>query len=208
MEAQEMKQLTLVVKDEQSAIQWLRQTLDEKPQTRQQLHPEFTQEITGWDKHEEELELKTLLEENFLQYDGTGEVPDQILELLHREHPELRDLDPDNDRLLEKANGRWYVPDPGKSEDVEKMRRKELLKTFEEYRGSDVDTLKTFRSEAVRVGFEAAWQEGNYRAILEVAHKIKDDFLQEDQKLLMYRDQAEMRIEDFDETDGLPLFEN
>jgi hypothetical protein len=208
MEAQEMKQLTLVVKDEQSAIQWLRQTLNEEPQTRQDLHPQFIQEITGWDDHEEGLELRTLLEENFLKYDGAGEVPEQILGDLQREHSELRDLDPNDDRLQKKAEGRWYVPDPDKSKDVEQMRRKELLKTFDEYRASEIDTLKTFRSEAVRVGFEAAWQEGNYRAILEVSHKIKNDILEEDPKLLMYRDQAKMRIEDFDETDGLPLFEN
>lgn len=207
MEAKEMKQLTLVVKDEQTAIQWLRQTLEEMPQTRQQLHPDFTQEITGWDKHEEQLELKTLLEENFLQYDGTGDVPDQIREALQQKHTELRDLDADNDRLQEEAKGRWYVPDPAKSEDVEKMRRKELLKTFEEYRASDAETLKTFRSEAVRAGFQAAWQAGNYRAILEVARKIEDDVLEEDPKLLMFRDQAEMRVEDFEQTDGLPLFE-
>jgi hypothetical protein len=99
------------------------------------------------------------------------------------------------------------VPDPGKAEDVEKMRRKELLKTFEEYRASDAKTLKTFRSEAVRAGFQDAWQRNDYRAILEVARKIKNDVLEEDPKLLMYRDQAEMRVEDFDQTDGLPLFE-
>lgn len=208
MEAQEMKQLTLVVKDEQTAIQWLRQALDEMPQTRQQLHPDFTQEVTGWDKHEEQLELKTLLEENFLQYDGTGDVPSQISEALQQKHIELRDLEADDDRLQEEAEGRWYVPDPAKSDDVEKMRRKELLNTFEEYHASDADMLKTFRSEAVRAGFQAAWQDGSYRAILEVARKIEDDVLEEDPKLLMFRDQAEMRIEDFEQTDGLPLFEN
>jgi hypothetical protein len=207
MEAQDMKQLTLVVKDEQSAIQWLRQTLDEMPQDAQSLHPKFTQEMVGWDKHEEPLELRTLLEENFLKYDGTGLVPEQIREALQREHPELGDLDADDDRLQEEAKSRWYVPDPGKAEDVEKMRRKELLKAFEEYRASDAKTLKTFRSEAVRAGFKDAWQRNDYRAILEVARKIKDDVLEEDPKLLMYRDQAKMRVEDFDQTDGLPLFE-
>lgn len=207
METQEMCQLTLVVKDEQSAIQWLRQALDEEPRTRQQLHPDFTQEVTGWDKSEEPLELKTLLEENFLQYDGTGDVPSQIRDALVQAHPELRDLDTDNDRLQSEAENRWYVPDPDKAEDVEQMRRKELLKIFEEYRASSANTLKTFRSEAVRAGFQAAWQNGNYRTILEVAHKIKDDIIEEDPKLLMYRDQAEMRVEDFDPTDGLPLFE-
>lgn len=208
METQEMKQLTLVVKDEQSAIQWLRQTLNEMPQDAQTIHPKFTQEMVGWDKHEEPLELRTLLEENFLKYDGTGAVPEQICEALQREHPGLRDFDAEDDRLQEEAKNRWYVPDPGKAEDVEKMRRKELLKTFEEYRTSDANTLKTFRSEAVRAGFKDAWQRNDYRAILEVAYKIKDNVLEEDPKLLMYRDQAEMRVDDFDQTDGLPLFED
>jgi hypothetical protein len=53
-----------------------------------------------------------------------------------------------------------------------------------------------FRLEAVRAGFKKAWQEKSeegYRTIIEVAHKIPEDVLQEDPKLLMWYDQAVTR---------------
>jgi hypothetical protein len=62
-------QASLFVLDEATAIQWLRQTLTEKHQTFQQLHPHFMQEISGWSKNETQLELGVLLEQNFLKDD-------------------------------------------------------------------------------------------------------------------------------------------
>jgi len=78
MSVREVLQLEIWVKDEASAIQWLKQQLTRKPQTFQELHPQFLKEIGGWQKHEKPLELMELLEENFLCYDGKGEVPSQI----------------------------------------------------------------------------------------------------------------------------------
>jgi predicted RNA-binding Zn-ribbon protein involved in translation (DUF1610 family) len=63
-----IKSAELFVLDEATAIQWLRQTLQDKPQTFQQLHPHFMQEISGWNKNEKQLELSVLLEQNFLKY--------------------------------------------------------------------------------------------------------------------------------------------
>ncbi len=68
-------QLQLFVIDESSAIQWLRQNLTKKPQTFQDIHPQFMKELGGWQKHEKQLELSDLLEQNFIRYDGKGEVP-------------------------------------------------------------------------------------------------------------------------------------
>ena len=62
------RELTLMVIDEASAIQWLKQQLSRKPQTFQELHPQFMKEIGGWQKHEKTLELSDLLEQNFLIY--------------------------------------------------------------------------------------------------------------------------------------------
>jgi predicted RNA-binding Zn-ribbon protein involved in translation (DUF1610 family) len=62
-----VKNTELFVLDEATAIQWLRQTLQDKPQTFQQLHPHFMQEISGWNKKEKQLELSILLEQNFLK---------------------------------------------------------------------------------------------------------------------------------------------
>ncbi|GHT83383.1 hypothetical protein FACS1894137_04330 [Spirochaetia bacterium] len=62
-----IKGAELFVLDEATAIQWLRQTLEEKPQTFQQINPHFMQEISGWSKNEKSLELFILLEQNFLK---------------------------------------------------------------------------------------------------------------------------------------------
>jgi len=136
MKVKEVLQLQLFVTDEASAIQWLKQQLTKKPQTFQELHPQFLKEIAGWQKHEKPLELSELLEQNFLRYDGKGEVPSQIHSYLSSNFKELRNLPKDDERLRAKAKDRWYVPDPNKTSDLEKLRERALLREFEEYRES------------------------------------------------------------------------
>jgi DNA modification methylase len=183
-------QLELFVIDESSAIQWLKQQLVKKPQTFQELHPQFLKEIGGWQKHEKPLELSELLEQNFLRYDGKGEVPNQIHSYLSTNFKELRNLPKDEESLRAKGKDRWYVPDPNKAGDLEKLRERSLLKEFEEYRASSQKRLKVFRLEAVRAGFKKAWQERDYPTIITVARKIPENVFQEDPKLLMWYDQA------------------
>lgn len=190
MTVKEVLQLQLFVIDEASAIQWLKQQLTRRPQTFQELHPRFFKEIGGWQKHEKPLELSELLEQNFLRYDGKGEVPSQIHSYLSTSFKELRNLPKDDERLRAKAKDRWYVPDPNKAGDLEKLRERALLREFQEYRESTQRRLKVFRLEAVRAGFKKAWQERDYATIIAVARKIPEDVLQEDPKLLMWYDQA------------------
>jgi len=194
MKVKEVLQLQLFVTDEASAIQWLKQQLTRKPQTFQELHPQFLKEIGGWQKHEKQLELSELLEQNFLRYDGKGEVPSQIHSYLSSNFKELRNLPKDDERLRAKAKDRWYVPDPNKASDLEKLRERALLREFEEYRESKQKRLKVFRLEAVRAGFKKAWQERDYATIIAVARKIPENVLQEDPKLLMWYDQAFTRM--------------
>ena len=59
-------QQSLFISDEASAIEWLRQLLRDKPQSFQDINPQFMKEISGWSKNEVGLELSTLLEQNFL----------------------------------------------------------------------------------------------------------------------------------------------
>ncbi|WP_343422498.1 DNA methyltransferase [Candidatus Flexifilum breve] len=190
MTATEVMQLTLFVTDEASAIQWLKQQLTKKPQSFQDLHPQFMRQIGGWSKHEMSLELRDLLEQNFLVYDGAGEVPSQIHAYLSTNYKDLRNLAKDDPRLREEAADRWYVPDPNKAGDLEKLRERALLREFAEYRESKARKLKVFRLEAVRAGFKKAWGDRDYATILAVAEKIPDAVLQEDPKLLMWYDQA------------------
>jgi DNA modification methylase/predicted RNA-binding Zn-ribbon protein involved in translation (DUF1610 family) len=190
----EVLQLQLFVTDESSAIQWLRQQLLKKPQTAGELKPQFMQEIGGWQKTEKLLELDELLEQNFLRYDGNGEVPNQIHSYLSTNFKDLRNLPKDDEGLRTKGKDRWYVPDPNKAEDLEKLRERSLIKEFEDYRTSSQKRLKIFRLEAVRVGFKKAWQERDYATIITVARKIPENVLQEDPKLLMWYDQAITRM--------------
>ncbi|HBP90843.1 MAG TPA: DNA methylase [Nitrospiraceae bacterium] len=196
MTVRDMLQLELFVTDESSSIQWLRQQLIKKPQTFQELHPQFLKEISGWQKHEKPLELSELLEQNFLRYDGNGEVPNQIHSYLSTNFKELRKLPKGNESLRTKGKDRWYVPDHNKAGDLEKLRERSLLKEFEEYRSSTQKRLKVFRLEAVRTGFKKAWQERDYATIITVARKIPENVLQEDPNLLMWYDQAITRTGD------------
>ncbi|MBS3985815.1 MAG: hypothetical protein KGZ66_09505, partial [Selenomonadales bacterium] len=190
-----VEQLQVFITGEASAIQWLKQQLGPKPQTFQEIHPQFMQELGGWQKFEQSLELSELLEQSFLRYDGKGEVPSQIHSYLSTNFKDLRNLPKDHEALRAKAKDRWYVPDPNKAGDLEKLREKALLKEFADYVviAARERRLKVFRSEAVHAGFKKAWQERDYATIIAVARKIPDAILQEDAKLTMWYDQAMTR---------------
>jgi len=193
MTSGELKQMAMFVSDEASAIQWLRQLIREKPQTFSDVNPHFMQQLGGWSKNEAQLDLRELLNQNFLCYDGKGPVPEQIHAYLSTNWKELRNLPKDDPALVTKARDRWYVPDPNKAGDLEKLREKALLKEFEEYKAAK-KKLKVFRLEAVRAGFKKAWQERDYAVIVAVADKIPNNVLEEDPKLLMWYDQAVTRM--------------
>ena len=190
MAASDVAQLEIFVRDEATAIQWLRQQLLRKPQSFQDLHPHFLRQLRGQLKHEKLPELSDMLEQNFLPYDGSGEVPSQIHAYLSTNYKDLRNLPKDHPTLQAKAAGRWYVPDPKKAADVELRRNQLLLREFEEYRDSRQRRLKLFRLEAIRAGFFRAHQDGNYTTIIQIAEKLPPTVLHEDQKLMLWYDQA------------------
>lgn len=181
------------VDDEASAVDWLRFLLKEKPQTFQDIHPQFIKAIGGWKKTEKSLELKELLEDNFYCYEGKGEVPSQIHSYLSTNWQEFRNLSKSSQDLMAKAKDRWCVPDPKDAAQIDQMREKRLLKEFELYK-AEKKKLKIFRLEAVRAGFKKAWQERDYTTIVGVADKIPNNILEEDPKLLMWYDQAVTRM--------------
>jgi len=195
----ELRQISLFVTDEDSAIQWLRLQLQNKPQTFQELQPQFMPISRGWAKHEKEIELKELLEDNFLKYDCIGPVPAQIWSWLLKSpkmREKMKELTPEtaDSSLKSEARDRWYVPDPARAQDLERVREKGLLKEFEEYRNHVGKKLRVFRTEAVRTGFKKLWSEKDYRGIIQVAEKLSEKVIQEDPKLLMYYDNALTRL--------------
>jgi len=160
LEVSEVEQLQLFVNDEKSAIQWVRQQFHDEPMTYSQLQPLYMREAQKvWEKYEEPLELRTILEQNF----------------------------------VENSDGTWRVPDSKKEADLEQLRNRVLMKEFQQY----LDTkgkLKIVRTEALRAGFKESWQKKDYTTIVQMAKRIPDAVIQEDQALLMYFDNASLML--------------
>ena len=192
---QRIEQLALLVIDEKSAIEWLRLQLKARPRTFSAIHPDFVRELGGWQRHEQLLELSTLLEQNFLCYDGEGEVPCQIHGYLSSNYKDARKRPKDDSTLRKRARDRWYVPDVNKATDLERLRERTLLREFQTYREPSLRRLTKFRLEAVRAGFRHAWGKGDYDTILDIARRVPDKVLREDLQLLMWYDQAKRRKE-------------
>ena len=196
IQAAQPPQMEMFVADERSAIDWLTDFLRKRPSTYQEVHPEFTTQLgAGWKKHETRPELSALLEDNFLRYDASGDVPSQIHNYLSTNFHDMRNLEKLDPRLKAKAKDRWFVPDPNKAQDLEKKREKALLKEFEVYRIAPGRRLKEFRLEVLRAGFKSAWAARDFKTIIEIAQKVPEEALQEDEKLLFWYDSALTRME-------------
>src|SRR5690606_5953784 len=84
-------QMELFISDEKSAIDWLTDFLKRRPSTYQEIHPEFISQLGGgWKKHESKPELSKLLEDNFIIFQGDGDVPSQIHSYLSTNYKDLR----------------------------------------------------------------------------------------------------------------------
>lgn len=215
-------QMSIFVEDEKSAIDWLRGFLKSRPSSYQDIQPEFMQTLgASWKKFETRPELQLLLEQNFLQFQGEGDVPSQIHSYLSTQNKDLRNLPKDDLRLRNRAKDRWYVPDPAKAVDVESLRNKRLLQEFWELcdeaginrpEPGDVNQktlpmatppavkkgrkkLKEVRTEAVRIGFKECFAAKDYNTILSLAEHLPTNVIDEDEQLQMIHDMAEMRAE-------------
>ncbi len=116
----------------------------------------------------------------------------QLQQARHEQLPELMVILEQN--FLQDEEGRWYVPDPNKASDLEKIRNKTLLREFNQYLEGK-KKLKQFRTEAVRAGFADAWQRKDFETIVKVANRLPETTLQEDPDLLMYYDNASLRAD-------------
>ena len=158
LEVKQIEQHELFVSDEKSAIRWVRRQLSQTPMTYQQVSPLYMQEAQRvWEKHEQPLELRTILEQNF----------------------------------VEDEKGKWCVPDPKNEVHLEQLRHRALLKEFQQYLDTKAK-LKIVRTEALRVGFKDCWQKKDYATIVQMAKRVPEAVIQEDQALLMYFDNASL----------------
>lgn len=93
--------------------------------------------------------------------------------------------------FLQDNQGRWYVPDPKKASDLEQLRRRALLKEFESYQAANTP-LTRFRSEAIRAGFDDAWDRRDFDLIVKVGKRLPAEALVDDPTLRYYLDNAEL----------------
>ena len=63
------------------------------------------------------------------------------------------------------------------------------------YQATTGGGLKEFRLKVLRAGFKAAWTAKDYKTIISIAQRIPEEALQEDEKLLLWYDQALTRTE-------------
>lgn len=110
----------------------------------------------------------------------------------YEDMPELSVMLDEN--FIQDDKGCWYIPDRTKEGDVAKLREKNLWKEFESYMNSK-GKLKRFRSEAIRLGFSRLWKDKNYQAIVDMAERLPEQTIQEDDKLLMYYDISLSRVQ-------------
>lgn len=102
---------------------------------------------------------------------------------------------PDLKALLEAScvtdsEGRWYVPDPKKEADLEKLRKRQLLNEFATY-ATARGPLRHFSLAAIRAGFSDAWERREFASIVSVGRRLPADAFAADERLLFYIDNAE-----------------
>lgn len=92
--------------------------------------------------------------------------------------------------FVQDGQDRWYVPDPKKAEDMEKVRERSLLREFEQYIASQ-GKLTKFRTEAIQAGFRDAWGHRDFARIVAVGHRLPEELFTEEPGLFQYLKVAE-----------------
>jgi hypothetical protein len=105
----EVEQLSIFVRDEKSAVQWVRNELEQQPHTLGELTPKFMQASQDWGQHEVMPELRDLLQQYFIREDDESWVVP----------------DPDNEKHLEEVRRKAML-----REFMEYVRRPGQLKLF------------------------------------------------------------------------------
>lgn len=153
-----------VIESESDAIQWIKEKLTEKPLKYQDIQPDYRKAYTINRKGEVEVELKDVLEENFIQEaDGSWRIPDMN---------EQKDRDALRTKALLKV---W--------EDY-----------CTQIETGKVKKLKDVRLEAVKAGFKDCYQKKDFKRIVTIGDKIPENLLTEDETLLNYYDIASSKV--------------
>jgi hypothetical protein len=161
-------------------------------------NPEFIQlSILISSEQDGVLWLKNLLSDKSLAYQDIQPLWMQALAGARKGDviPELAAILDDN--FLKDDVGKWFVPNPEKEADLEKLRTKRLLKQFETYKAEAFKPkgkIKEVRVEALRAGFKEAYQEKDFKTIVQIGDRIPNNLLMEDEVLLQFYDIAVSRV--------------
>ena len=107
----------------------------------------------------------------------------------HEKRLELQTILDQN--FVKETDGKWQNPDPKNEAHLEQLRNRDLLREFQQYLEAK-GKLKVVRTEALRAGFKECWQNKDYTTIVNMAKRLPDAIIQEDQALLMYFDNASL----------------
>jgi hypothetical protein len=105
--------------------------------------------------------------------------------------PDLKELLEGN--FLQDDSGRWYVPDPKRAEDLDRLRANTLIKEFASYLDSK-GKLNRFRSEAIYAGFKEAWARRDYATIASVGGRLPEELYADEPGLHHYYKVAESQL--------------
>lgn len=160
----EFVSLALIVASEAEGIAWLNRQLEEKPQTYQELQPEWMMALSTPKKGDRMPELMDILEENFIkQDDGTWRKPD-----------------------AERAADLEIMR--------QKKMAKEFALYAEQAVKPKAKRMKDCRLEVLRYGFKDCYKRKDYATIVSVGDHIQESLLLEDEMLLQYYDNAVERL--------------
>ena len=149
-----------LIETESDAIQWIKEKLEEGPLKYQDLQPDYRKAYAMNRKGEVQIELRDVLEENFIQQDdGAWRIPN-LNEQKDREILRIK-------ALLKIWEDYCTQVESGK-----------------------VKKLKDVRLEAVKAGFKECYQKKNFKQIVTMGNKIPENLLTEDEMLLNYYDIA------------------
>lgn len=152
--------LTLFVSSEAEGIAWLNRELEQKPQTYQEIQPEWMKAMVTPKKGDRLPELMEILEENFIKDDDD------------------RWRKPDAERAADLEIMR------------QKKMTKEFALYAEQANKPKAKRMKDCRLEVLRYGFKDCYKRKDYATIIAVGDHIQESLLLEDEFLLQYYDRA------------------
>lgn len=153
-----------LIETESDAVQWVKEKLEENPLKYQDLQPDYRKAYATNRKGEIQIELRDVLEENFIQQDdGAWRIPN---------------LNEQKDREILRTKALLKIWEDYCSQ-VE---------------SGKVKKLKDVRLEAVKAGFKDCYQKKDFKRIVTIGDKIPENLLTEDETLLNYYDIASSKV--------------